>query len=93
MSPSVYSMSGIGTSNAVALARFTRNDAAGWCGSNSVPGEDVEPCIRQQLASEDGKKSYRASADCLQGRITPIDGMTYTLAGVWDNSDIGGGRT
>ena len=45
------------------------------------------------MASEEAKKTYRAGADCTQGRITAVDGRTYTLAGKWDNSDIGGGRT
>ena len=34
-----------------------------------------------------------ASADCTRGRITAVDGQTYTLDGVWDDSDIGAGRT
>ncbi|MES1260206.1 MAG: hypothetical protein ABUS49_00620, partial [Acidobacteriota bacterium] len=45
-----------------------------------------------RLAGEAGKV-YRASANCATGRITTIGQQTYTLAGVWDNSDVGGGRT
>src|SRR6185295_12591064 len=37
--------------------------------------------------------TYRASADCPAGKITTIDGQSYTLAGVWDASDVGAGRT
>jgi hypothetical protein len=48
--------------------------------------------VKRELAQE-GNKTYRASADCTAGRITTIDGGVYTLAGVWDRSDIGGGRT
>jgi len=39
------------------------------------------------------KKVYKASADCTAGRISPIDGNRYTLAGVWDNKDVGVGRS
>ena len=30
---------------------------------------------------------------CTRGRITAVDGATYTLDGVWDASDLGAGRT
>jgi hypothetical protein len=47
-----------------------------------------------RLASEGPRgKIYRASANCTTGRITTAQEETFTLAGVWDNSDIGGGRT
>lgn len=89
-SPAVVSKSGIGTANARAEARMTREELKGWC-ENESPG-NVNECLRQQLA-EHGNKVYRASADCTAGRITTIEEKTYTLAGLWDNSDIGGGRT
>lgn len=90
VSPSIQSKSGIGTANATATARITRADAEDWC-ANWAPGD--KGCVAGQLASDEAKQTYRASADCLHGKITPVDGRTYTLAGVWDNSDIGGGRT
>ncbi|HYP04987.1 MAG TPA: hypothetical protein VER03_02030 [Bryobacteraceae bacterium] len=43
--------------------------------------------------AESGRKTYRATADCTAGRITAVDEKQYTLGGVWDNSDIGAGRT
>lgn len=46
-----------------------------------------------ELASEAAQKIYRATADCTAGRITTVHGQTYTLAGTWDHSDIGSGRT
>ena len=88
--PTVISKSGIGTANAVAEAKVTRKEIEGWC-ANWSPGD--KGCVQRELASPDAKKTYRASADCTAGRITPVDGNTYMLAGKWDNSDIGGGRT
>jgi hypothetical protein len=89
-SPTVTSKSGIGTANATAEAKVTRKEIEGWCANWSPQDKN---CVRQTLASEDAKRTYRASADCMRGRITPVDGETYTLAGTWDDSDIGAGRT
>jgi hypothetical protein len=89
LSPSVTSKSGIGTAHATAEARITRQDAQDWC-ANWSPGD--KSCVREQLASDEAKTTYRATADCVAGRITPIDGRTYTLAGKW-TSDIERGRT
>ncbi|MFN3523152.1 MAG: hypothetical protein ACK4YQ_12970 [Phenylobacterium sp.] len=90
ITPTIQSKSGVGTANATATARVTRADAEAWC-ANWQPGD--RGCVAAQLASDEAKTLYRASADCTRGRITPVDGQTYTLAGVWDDSDIGGGRT
>jgi hypothetical protein len=91
LSPSIISKSGIGTANAVAEGRITRRDAEGWC-ANWSPGDPLDACVRRELASADARKTYRATADCTKGRITAIDGVTYTLAGKWTN-DVGKGRT
>ena len=88
--PTVTSRSGIGTANASAEGKVTREEIAGWC-ANWSPG-DVD-CVKRELGSEAAKKTYRATADCTRGRITAVDGNTYTLAGTWDASDIGAGRT
>jgi hypothetical protein len=88
--PTVYRKSGIGTANAVAEARVTREAISGWCENWSPDDRD---CVQREMASDMAKATYRASADCTRGRITAVDGKTYTLAGRWDNSDIGGGRT
>lgn len=89
-SPTIFSKTGIDTDHAVAEARMTRAEIAGWC-ANWSP-ED-KGCVKRELSAQDMQKIYRATANCLTGQITPIDGRTYTLAGVWDNSDIGGGRS
>jgi hypothetical protein len=88
--PTVVSKSGIGTANARVQAKVTRQEIEGWCASWS-PGD--KDCARRELASDEAKMTYSASADCVHGRITAVDGNTYTLAGKWDHSDVGGGRT
>ena len=88
--PMVTSKSGIGTANAAAEAKVTRDEIVGWC-ANWSP--DDKGCVKRELASDAAKETYRATADCTRGRITAVDGNTYTLAGVWDNSDIGAGRS
>lgn len=88
--PTVTKKSGIGTENAVAEAKVTRQAIEGWC-ANWSPGDPN--CVRSVLDSPEAKQTYRASANCIAGRITPVDGNTYTLAGRWDNADIGGGRS
>ena len=91
MSPGITSKFGIGTANAVAEGKITRREAEGWC-ANWSPGENLEACVRRELASDTAQRTYRASADCTKGRITAIDGNPYTLAGKW-TSDVGRGRS
>ncbi len=90
LNPTIFSLTGADTANALAQARITRSEIEGWC-ANWRPGD--AGCMQQGLQEHDVQKVYRASADCTAGRITPVDGMTYRLAGVWDHSDIGGGRS
>lgn len=90
IAPSVFSKTGIGTANAVAMARVTAADAKSWCESWQP---DDGNCVRQQMASDEAKQTYRASADCIAGRITAIDGRTYRLDGAWGGGDIGAGRS
>lgn len=92
LNPTITTRSGIGTASAVAEARITRAAAEAFC-TDQGPGLDVRACAREQMASEDGRRTYRASADCTRGRITPVDGRTYQLAGTWPGGDIGAGRT
>lgn len=91
LSPSVHSKSGIGTANAVALARITRQDAQGWC--ENWESDRVADCVREQMAAPEARREYRASADCSAGRITPIDGKTYRLDGAWPRGSMGEGRS
>lgn len=89
-SPTIFSLTGTDTANALAQARMTREEIEGWC-ANWQPGDTA--CVKQALLDHDLKKIYRASADCKAGRITPVDGNSYQLAGVWDNRDVGAGRS
>ena len=84
VSPTIFSLTGTDTTNAVAQARITRAEVEGWC-ANWQPGD--AGCVKQGLLEHDLQKVYRASADCTAGRITPVDGSTYQLAGVWDGTD------
>ncbi len=88
--PTVFRKSGIDTANAVAEARVTREVIRGWC-ENWSPAD--RGCFQREWSEDLGKQTFRASADCTRGRITAVDGNTYTQAGRWDDSDIGGGRT
>lgn len=88
LSPSVASKSGFGTANAVAEGKVTLADAKQWCASWEP---DNKACSKEQLTNEKGQ-TYRISANCTAGKITSVDGSSYTYAGVWNNDDIGGGR-
>lgn len=84
-SPTVFRKSGAGTAHAVAEARMAK-DAVTHPDGPCPHGEPA--CVARET-----KRVYRASADCASGTITAVDGASYTLAGLWDDSDIGGGRT
>ena len=62
--PTVTSTSGIGTAHAVAEAKATRQDIADWC-ANWSP--DDAGCVAREMASEEAKRTYRATADCTRG--------------------------
>jgi len=89
VSPTISRASGLGTANAVAEGKITAADVADWCAQWEP---DDRTCARQNASEIDGKL-YRATADCTQGKITTIQGESYVYAGLWDNSDIGGGRS
>ncbi len=84
LNPRVTAKSGIGTANATAEAKVTPEDAAKWCATYK-PKDKL--CTQEQVRSGwiGFKNLYRASADCTAGRMTPIDGNTYTYVGVWED--------
>ena len=84
LNPRVTAKSGIGTANASVEAKVTPEDAAKWCASYKPRYK-----LCQQEEVRNGwigfKNLYRASADCVAGRMTAIDGNTYTYIGVWED--------
>jgi hypothetical protein len=96
-SPVVTSKSGTGTAQATATAKVTSESIQTFCANQAGQGNPaqgrsaVDACAKQQQ-SELGK-SYSVQADCTVGRLQPLDQKTYVLDGLWDNSDVGAGRT
>jgi hypothetical protein len=90
LNPRATAKSGIGTANATVEAKVTPEDAAKWCATYK-PLDKL--CQKEQVQSGwiGFRNLYRASADCLAGRMTAIDGNQYTYAGVWEDGQ-GKGR-
>lgn len=90
LNPQVTSKSGIGTANAMAEAKIAPEDAEKWCATYK-PRDKY--CPKEQVKSGwvGFRSLYRASANCLAGHMTAIDGGTYTYAGVWEDGN-GKGR-
>ena len=88
LNPRVTTKSGIGTANAAVEAKVTAEDAAKWCATYK-PMDKL--CVTEQVRSGwiGFRNLYRANADCVAGKMTAIDGNTYTYAGVWED---GGGK-
>jgi hypothetical protein len=91
-SPAIVSLKGAGTANANAEARMTQQAINDHCVANAQHYPSAAACLKQ-LQTQFGNKIFRASADCTAGSITTTGDMSYTLDGLWDNSDIGAGRT
>lgn len=95
--PTVTSKSGVGTAQATAQAKVTSEALQTFCADQAGQGDPaqaraaIDACVKQQKG-ELGK-TYGIRADCTVGRLQPLDGKSYVLDGLWDNSDIGGGRT
>ncbi|HTS83127.1 MAG TPA: hypothetical protein VMH40_21195 [Myxococcaceae bacterium] len=96
-SPIVTAKSGTGTAQATATAKVTSDSIQTFCGDQAGQGDPaqarsaIDACAKQQR-SELGK-TYTIQADCTAGKLQPLDGATYVLDGLWDNSDVGAGRT
>jgi len=96
-SPTVTTKSGVGTAQATATAKVTSESIRTFCsdqggqGSSAQARAGVDACVQQQ--KPELGKTYTVQADCTSGRLQPLDGNTYVLDGLWDNSDVGGGHT
>jgi hypothetical protein len=86
--PSITSITGVGTANAVAEARVTQKVLTEFCSANKQYYSSLKHC-----ADTFGNKTFRASADCTTGRITTTSELKYTLDGVWGKDSDGSGRT
>jgi hypothetical protein len=87
-SPTITSLKGAGTANAVADARMTPQVLKEFCSANAQYYKSTAHCVGQF-----GNKTFRASADCTAGRITTTAELTYTLDGLWPRDSDGSGRT
>src|SRR5262249_40417951 len=96
-SPVVTSKSGVGSAQATATAKVTSDSIKELCADQAGLGDPAQAkkatddCAKQ-WKGELGK-TYTVKADCSVGRLNPLDGKSYVLDGLWDNTDVGGGRT
>lgn len=90
LNPQVTAKAGVGTAKATAEAKIALEDATKWCAANK-PRDKLCPKEQVQSGWVGFRPVYRASADCVAGRMIGIDGNTYTYAGVWPDG-AGKGR-
>ena len=91
------SKSGVGSAQASATAKVTSDSIKTLCADQAQRGNPAEAksamdACSKQWQSELGK-TYTVHADCTVGQLQPLDGKSYVLDGLWDNSDVGSGRT
>ena len=96
LNPRVLSTSGVGTANAVAEAKVTRDDATAWCAQFNAGNKG---CVEDQLAqggTAGGAKfranDFKATANCATGKLNAVDGHAYTYVGTWPGGGAGAGR-
>jgi len=95
-SPTVTAKSGVGTAQAAAEAQVTNDGLRTWCseqeqGDPATATSRVNACVKREQGQLG--KTYRIGADCTVGRLQALDGNGYVLDGLWDNTDVGAGRT
>ncbi len=95
--PTVTAKSGTGTAQSKAQAKVTPDALQTFCADQAGQGDPaqaraaIDACVKQQKGEL--AKTYTVGADCTVGRLQALDGRPYVLDGLWDNSDIGSGRT
>ncbi|HEY1906117.1 MAG TPA: hypothetical protein VGG91_08750, partial [Myxococcaceae bacterium] len=96
-SPLVTSKSGMGTAQATATGKVTSDSIKELCSDQAGLGDPAQAKKATDACAKQWKgelgKTYTVKADCTVGRLAPLDGKSYVLDGIWDNTDIGGGRT
>lgn len=90
LNPRVTTKAGVGTDKATAEASIAPEDAEKWC-AQYKPRDKY--CAKEQVKTGwiGFRGLYKASADCAAGKMTAIDGGTYTYAGLWEDG-AGKGR-
>jgi hypothetical protein len=96
LNPRVTSKSGVGTANAAAEAQVTKDDATAWCAKFN---KGNPTCADDQVAqggTAGGAKyranAFKAAANCGAGKLTAVDGRSYTYVGKWPDGGAGAGR-
>jgi hypothetical protein len=96
LNPRIQSTSGVGTANAVASAKVTLEDATAWCAQFNA---GYKGCVEDQVAqggTAGGAKfranDFKATANCATGKMTAVDGRSYTYVGTWPDGGPGAGR-
>ncbi len=96
LNPRIQSTSGVGTADAVAQAKVTRDDATAWCAQFNA---GYKGCVEDQLAqggTAGGAKfranDFKATANCATGKLNAVDGRSYTYVGTWPGGGPGAGR-
>ena len=96
-SPIVSSKSGVGSAQATATAKVTSDSIKELCSDQAGLGDPAQAKKATDACAKQWKgelgKTYTVKADCTVGRLDPLDGKSYVLDGIWDNTDVGGGRT
>jgi hypothetical protein len=84
LNPRVTAKSGIGTANATVEAKVVAEDAAKWCATYK-PMDKLCEKEMVRMGWLGFRNLYLANADCMAGKMTAIDGNTYTYIGVWED--------
>lgn len=72
----IFESSGLGTADAKASARQTKESMLDWC-QNYRPGDDMDECVKSNIDND----TYSAMANCQTGSLTDTDGSKYQYLG------------
>jgi len=78
----VVSETGLGTTNAVIRAKFTREDAIQDCKDNDPNGNVTEKCIHDTLAAPSPPFKTEITANCMAGTFTNFYGDKLEFKGL-----------